>query len=335
MKHPIFIFCIILIPFIAMGQREKENAVWITAEYEQLIEKADSLYRNKEYLKSAQAFSKAFTLFNNKGTVNDRYNAACSWALAGNKDSAFYNLFKVSETGQYTNLTHILNDSDLNSLHSDKRWNRVVSSIKFTKQKEEKNFDKALVKKLDAIFNEDQKYRMQLDSISNKFGFDSEEVKKQWQKIAYHDSINLITIKNILDSRGWPGPDIIGEQGNLTLFLVIQHADKATRQQYLPMIREAVKKGNANPSDLALMEDRAAMEDGKRQIYGSQLMSDNNGSYFVVPVEDPDNLDKRRKSVGLPPMQEYLNHWNLKWDVEEYKKKLPEVEEYLKNVKFR
>jgi len=57
------------------------------------------------------------------------------------------------------------------------------------------------------------------------------------------DSINVVEIVRILDSRGWLGSDIIGRRGNQTLYLVIQHADLKTQESYLPMIREVVKKG--------------------------------------------------------------------------------------------
>ncbi len=83
-------------------------------------------------------------------------------------------------------------------------------------------------------------------------------MKAHWKIINEKDSINLIKIKKILDERGWLGADIIGNQGNSTLFLVIQHSDIETQEKYLPMMREAVKKGNANSSSLALLEDRVA-----------------------------------------------------------------------------
>jgi hypothetical protein len=66
-----------------------------------------------------------------------------------------------------------------------------------------------------------------------------------------------------LDKYGWLGADVVGGQGNSTLFLVIQHSDQATQEKYLPMMREAVKNGKAQGSSLALLEDRAAL--GQRQ----------------------------------------------------------------------
>ena len=93
------------------------------------------------------------------------------------------------------------------------------------------------------------------------------------------------------------------------------------------MLREAVKKGNAQPAYLAMLEDRVALGKGEKQIYGSQIGHDQKtGEYYVSPLIDPDNVDKRREEVGLGPIQEYISNWGITWDVEEYKKKLPEIE---------
>jgi len=92
-------------------------------------------------------------------------------------------------------------------------------------------------------------------------------------------------------------------------------------------MREAVTKGNARASSLALLEDRVALGQGKKQIYGSQIGRNiETGEFYVSPLQDPDNVDKRRAEVGLSTLQEYVSNWNITWDVEKYKKELPEIE---------
>lgn len=138
-------------------------------------------------------------------------------------------------------------------------------------------------------------------------------------------------MKAILDKYGWLGANEVGNQGNTTLFLVIQHSDKVTQEKYLPMMREAVKNGKAKGSSLALLENRVALRQGRRQIYGSQIgRNSETKAYYVYPLEDPDNVDKRRSEVGLEPLAEYVNQWQIKWDVEQYKKELLQLEEKTK-----
>ncbi|HQW00396.1 MAG TPA: hypothetical protein PLZ91_08730, partial [Bacteroidia bacterium] len=293
---------------------------------------ADSLYRIQNYKESAIEYSKAFKTFGWKGYLVDRYNAACSWALANEVDSALFQLNIIVKKMNYKDYNDIVTDPDLTSLHSDKRWNELLEEIKSNKEKAEANLDKTLVATLDSIFNDDQNGRQQLKEVEAIYGVDSKELKAHWKMISEKDSINLIKVKTILDTRGWLGEDVVGEQGNTTLFLVIQHSDIKTQEHYLPMMRQAVKNGKAKGSSLALLEDRVALRQGRMQIYGSQINRDiKTQSFYVSPLEDPDNVDKRRAEVGLQPLAEYLLNWNLVWDAEQYKKDLPGIMEKWKN----
>lgn len=314
MVKAFFISAILLSGFSCFGQD-------ISQKYFDYIKIADSLYKLKEYKSSGLNYSEAFKTNGGKGIVNDRYNAACSWAMASVIDSAFFQLFRIATKGNFTNHNSLIMEPDLNVLHADKRWSELLEIVKQNKEKTEVNFNKSLVSILDSIYLDDQMYRQQLEGIEKKYGLNSKELKNHWKIINEKDSINLVKVKSILDEYGWLGKDVISEQGNLTLFLVIQHSDQVTQEKYLPIMREAVKKGNAQGSSLALLEDRVALGQGRKQIYGSQIGRDSQTQeYFVSPLEDPDNVDKRRAEVGLQPLADYLNLWQIKWDVEEYKK---------------
>lgn len=283
-----------------------------TKQYSAFVKKADSLYRVKDYQSSALNYSSAFKANGWKGFANDRYNAACSWALSGNADSAFFQLYRIARKANYSNYEHITTDSDLDGLHSDKRWPSLIDLVKQNKAKAEINLNKPLADRLDSIYNEDQKYRQMIGDIDKKYGYESNEMKNLWNTIRQKDSINLIKVTAILDKHGWLGADVVGGKGNTTLFLVIQHSDQKTQEKYLPVMREAVKNGKASGSSLALLEDRVALGQGKKQIYGSQIHRDQKtGKYFVAPIEDEPNVNKRRASVGLEPLEEYVKHWNI------------------------
>ena len=296
-----------------------------SSEYMDLIQKGYAAYNAKQYKESADDYSKAFASMGGKGSPDDRYNGACAWSLSGNKDSAFNYLEKLATKGKFSDLGHLQIDPDLNNLHNDKRWKSLCKTVQANKDKEEEHYNKPVVAILDTVLLNDQGGRMQLEAMQSKYGFDSKEVKSLWAAINKSDSIDLIKVEKILDKYGWMGPDEIGERGNTTLFLVIQHAEKNVQEKYLPVMREAVKNGKADPGSLALLEDRIALDEGKDQIYGSQISQDAQGNSWLRPLLDPDNVDKRRASVGLGPIADYLSHWNMKWDVEAYKKQLPEI----------
>ncbi|NID10339.1 DUF6624 domain-containing protein [Fibrivirga algicola] len=291
------------------------------ATYLALAKKADSLYQAKDYKNSALTYSNAFKANGWVGLSTDRYNAACSWALANNADSAFFQLNRIATKAGYANYNHITTDADLVSLHRDDRWKPLLVLINQNKEKAEANFNKPLVVQLDSIYKDDQQYRQQLNDVEKQYGLESNQVKALWAIITKKDAANLTRVRAILDKYGWLGSNVIGQQGNSTLFLVIQHADQQTQETYLPMMRDAVKKGNAAGSALALLEDRVALGQHKRQIYGSQIgRNTQTKQYYVLPLEDPDNVDKRRADVGLQPLAEYVSRWQIKWDVEQYKK---------------
>lgn len=171
---------------------------------------------------------------------------------------------------------------------------------------------KQLQTQLEEIYEKDQKYRISIPAISKKFGPNSNEMKELWKKMAAQDSSNIPVVTQILDAYGWLGKDKIGSKANNTLFLVIQHADQKTQEKYLPMMRKAVKEGDAQAGNLALLEDRVALRQGKKQMYGSQIYQDSlTGKFYVAPLQDPENVDKRRARMGLGPLREYVKQWDI------------------------
>lgn len=292
--------------------------------YASLVAEANTAYNKKEYEKSVNAYHSAFKL--ERKNANDLYNGACSAALLGKKDLALEWLTLAAKNG-WSDIHHLKIDKDLNSLHGSKEWDKLVADLQVQVDQREAKYDKPLQKRLLAIYDDDQIIRSQFLDAQRKFGNTSKQVDSLGKIMMHKDSINLIKIVEILDTHGWVGPEKVGGQANQTLFLVIQHADLKTQQKYLPMMREAVKNKNANASALALLEDRIALREGKRQVYGSQIGHDNEtNTYFILPLDDPDNVDKRRAAVGLGPLSEYVQRWNITWNVAEYKKQLPEIE---------
>jgi len=311
MKQKILIFTLWIIPCLVMSQN-----------YDTYIHKADSCYWVKNYKMAEEFFKLAFTINQEKHL----YNAACTASLANDPDTAFRWLNLAVDKG-FTNVDQIKRDPDLNNLHKDERWEALLEKVQKKLDILEANYDKSLQKELIQIFYDDQNIRHQFIEAEKQYGFKSSVADSLAQIMIKIDSINLQKIENILDKKGWVGKDLVGEQASMTIFLVIQHSDLETQKKYLPMMREAVKKGNANAANLALLEDRIAIWEGRKQIYGSQLYYDEKkGKYFVSPIEDPDNVDKRRAEVGLGPISEYVKDWGIEWNLEEYKK-----EQMLKN----
>jgi len=171
---------------------------------------------------------------------------------------------------------------------------------------------KELRSELEKMMDEDQKLRNRMDEVEKKYGPNSKELADMWKEQTEIDNRLLKRLEEIIARYGWPGRSLVGKEASLAAFLIIQHADYEYQKRYFPLIKEAMKKGEIRPQEVALLEDRILMHEGKKQLYGSQLRRNNmTGKYELWPVEDEENLDKRRASVGLEPIAEYLGHFGL------------------------
>lgn len=175
---------------------------------------------------------------------------------------------------------------------------------------------KQLAYQLDSILSKDQEYRKNLFSLVETEGPKSAVVQQYLGRIRRIDSLNLIAVTAIIDTYGWLGPKEVGENGNSCLFLVIQHSTRETREKYLPLFRKAVLQGKALKSDLALLEDRVALEHGKKQLFGSQIVMDTiTRAYHFAPIEDEPHVNERRKAMGLEPIENKAKEFGFDYSV--------------------
>jgi hypothetical protein len=133
---------------------------------------------------------------------------------------------------------------------------------------------------------------------------------EEWKKQGEIDAANMKRLAEIIDTFGWPGMRFAGAASS-TAFLVLQHADHASQRKYLPLLREAVKRHDAVGSELAMLEDRVRVADGKPQLYGTQLTAGK--PLRFAPIEDEAHVDERRAGVGLPPLAEYAKMFGLSY----------------------
>jgi hypothetical protein len=120
------------------------------------------------------------------------------------------------------------------------------------------------------------------------------------------DAENLRRLKRIFEKRGLPTPAMVGYDGMDAAWLLLQHADAdpAWQRQWLGAIEQLAKQHELSPQSYALFVDRVLVDQGRRQIYGSQFQ-EVDGRHVLQPTVDPDNLDERRKAIGLIPESEY------------------------------
>lgn len=124
------------------------------------------------------------------------------------------------------------------------------------------------------------------------------------------DAQHALRIKAILAGHGWPDVEAVGAQASHAMWILVQHAPPELLKQSLPAMKKAAQDGELPWSSVALSIDRDLVYDGKKQLYGSQLVRNNAGKLAPGPVEDESRLDERRASVGLEPIADYLRRFD-------------------------
>lgn len=111
---------------------------------------------------------------------------------------------------------------------------------------------------------------------------------------------------------GFLGFNQVGKDGSTNFWLVVQHCDKHPEFQraVLPAMDQEVKKGNANPSNYALLYDRVQVNAGLPQLFGTQVtyeVETTGRAILKIGLLDSVNVDQRRKAYQLDPLKDYLN----------------------------
>ncbi|MFH1585998.1 MAG: DUF6624 domain-containing protein [archaeon] len=111
---------------------------------------------------------------------------------------------------------------------------------------------------------------------------------------------NSLWLERVIDEIGWPSQDIVGIVGEQSAWLIVQHSpDLDFQERCLKMIKD-LPLTNERKEYMAYLTDRILVRKGYQQIFGTQFL---NGKPF--PIKEFENLDVKRKEVGLEPFEDY------------------------------
>jgi hypothetical protein len=110
----------------------------------------------------------------------------------------------------------------------------------------------------------------------------------------------------VIDQHGWPGRSLVGEDGAEAAWLILLHAigNPALQRGALPILQDAIARGEAPPAHAAYLEDKIRFFERRPQRYGTQADWDENGQMTTWMLEDPHRVNEYRRSVGLNPLVE-------------------------------
>ena len=164
--------------------------------------------------------------------------------------------------------------------------------------------DEELQQELLARAEEDQRVRRLVSPPKGQYMVRlPDDIAEEWQRV---DAENTRWLADLVAARGWPGRTLAGTEGAEAAWLLAQHADQDPELQrtFLDALRGAVAAGEASPANLAYLEDRVRVADGRPQLYGTQFTV-TDGELRASPIEDPQRLDERRAEAGLDTFAAY------------------------------
>ncbi len=137
-----------------------------------------------------------------------------------------------------------------------------------------------------------------------------QRIRKANQPIKYakEDHRNQELVISIIEKCGMPTLKEVNQRQMDAIWLGLQHSTAEIRKKYFPYVEKAVKNGDLSKQQYALMKDRMLMDEGKPQIYGSQI---ENGKLYEL--ENPAKVNERRKAMGLEPIEDYLKYFNIQF----------------------
>ena len=128
-------------------------------------------------------------------------------------------------------------------------------------------------------------------------------------KYAKEDHRNQELVISIIEKCGMPTLNEVSQKHMNAIWLGLQHTTAKYRKKYFPKIEQAVKNGDLSKEQYALMKDRILMDEGKPQIYGSQI-KDNK----LYKLENPETVNERRKEMGMGTIEDYLRNFNIQFN---------------------
>jgi len=169
-----------------------------------------------------------------------------------------------------------------------------------------KRQNKPLLDEFWQIGIDDQRIRKIMWEVNQEYGDESDTLASLRSQQAELDSVNRTKLDSIVVEHGWPSIHDVGSSGSSTAWVVVQHAPLEYIELYLPTMQQAADNGDMSMEYLSMTLDRIRFHKDEPQIYGTHTwINPESGEREVMPMEDEANVNKRRRELGLMPLERY------------------------------
>lgn len=281
-------------------------------------QEADSLKKEGLLMPALMQYA---TDFSQTGSDEVAYKIASTTALLWTsqmRDTSFYFLNYALKND--TSLK-VLYDPNFLSLIDDPRWHTIENEqIRKFEQSNQPIPNQAFARELFRMIIKDQGFMYAGNIERNKYlknggYFSTPAIFPVLAAEAQNKIENEKRLIELLDKYGWPTATEVTEYAAAGAALIINHSTYELRSKYFPMLEDAFKKGEAQALRYAKMRDRLLVEEGKEQLYGTQIKLENT-KREPFPIQDPQNVDVRRADIGLGPLSPYLKaRFDIDWQL--------------------
>lgn len=282
LKHYCLFFYIAIFLSVARASDKKITAQqqqqYLTHIYKARLYLADSLYQ-----KACDEYKTAFTY--RKDYVTDLFECTKVYDKLDNTEKTLKYLKMSIEAG-----CDYWNYNDGQYLPNLKRINKLpaVSDVKQLRKTYYQNLDIDYLLELEKLVAGDQAIRHIKDRNTRN------------TLIGTIDSANMVAFKGLVEKYGFPEMGTAGLHGVEDAIVLLMHSygDSLNWVYFQPILLNEVKNGQLMPEWYALLYDRVISHNGKgKQCYGEQM---------GAPIDDIENVDIRRKEIGLMPLGDDL-----------------------------
>jgi hypothetical protein len=125
-------------------------------------------------------------------------------------------------------------------------------------------------------------------------------------QLALVERSNGARLKALLADCGWPRRGVHGEQAGKDAWRLVRQAgeDLALQKAVAQHLEQAVLRGEAPGRELAQLDDRIAVAEGRPQRYGTRMRQVDACHWVPYPMDDRARVAERRAQVGLPTLEQ-------------------------------
>jgi len=160
--------------------------------------------------------------------------------------------------------------------------------------------NQVLIDKIDVIFDSDQAARRGSAPHDSLF----------FRHLAATDSVTGSLLKDIVQRYGFPRCKEIGNSRYFELYTIFLHLVSYDKLYdfFSPELKKAVYRGDIGPKYYCDIVERYNLRTKKGRLYGCYALDDPGVDFTFDSVIDVPDIDERRISIGLPPVNELLDN---------------------------